>query len=177
MELGKITPFLVSLETKSRGLGCGVKREKSRYSWVHGFFLFLGELMKRKSKGFDYKKFYSEKMHGLRWNKKHFHVHHIDLNHDNNDFDNLVLIPAKLHNKFHYLINMLGGDIESIVRVTSRKVITREEVEAVSKYLVEKQAINNHIRIKEILLKQGIFYGDFQTIIDNNPSVSYLRWY
>lgn len=49
----------------------------------------------------DYKKIYSETLNGLIWDRKKYQVHHIDLNHDNNDFKNLVLVPTKLHKAFH----------------------------------------------------------------------------
>ena len=29
-------------------------------------------------------------------------IHHIDGNHENNDINNLVLLPAKLHSKYHF---------------------------------------------------------------------------
>ena len=42
--------------------------------------------------------------------KKHYNIdfdgnyaiHHIDGNHENNDISNLVLLPSKLHSKYHY---------------------------------------------------------------------------
>lgn len=36
---------------------------------------------------------------------KDFDVHHIDLNHENNDIKNLVAIPKTLHQKFHKCVN------------------------------------------------------------------------
>lgn len=49
----------------------------------------------------NYKKIYTENMNGLKWDSNLFEIHHIDLNHNNNDFDNLVLLPKKLHKSFH----------------------------------------------------------------------------
>lgn len=34
-------------------------------------------------------------------------VHHIDLNHNNDDIDNLILLPAKLHKDYHNIIQEL----------------------------------------------------------------------
>ena len=55
----------------------------------------------------DYKKIYSNNLNGLSWNKNLYDVHHIDFNHDNNDFNNLVLLPKKLHLQFHSSYNQL----------------------------------------------------------------------
>ena len=49
--------------------------------------------------------------------KRHYHIdfdsgydiHHIDGNHENNDIDNLLLLPKELHARYHMLINELGG--------------------------------------------------------------------
>ena len=51
----------------------------------------------------EYQKIYSEFLKDLTWNSTVYEVHHIDLNHENNSFDNLVLVPRKLHRKFHCL--------------------------------------------------------------------------
>lgn len=68
----------------------------------------------------DYKKIYSENMNGLKWNTKLFVIHHIDLNHNNNDFNNLVLIPAKLHQKFHTALIQFNN-VKDMVDITSPK--------------------------------------------------------
>lgn len=118
-------------------------------------------------------------MGGLKWNTKDFHVHHIDLDYNNNSFDNLVLIPSKIHNRFHYIINALDGDIESLVRFTSRRVITDYEIKMIAKYLDVKRIISNYIMIKELLLTlyfEKLDDMDFQEIIENDSSISYLRW-
>lgn len=35
-----------------------------------------------------------------------FEVHHIDLNHENNDINNLVLLPKELHHRYHFYLNV-----------------------------------------------------------------------
>ena len=49
-----------------------------------------------------YRKFYTEQT-GVKL-PKGFVVHHIDLNRGNNQIDNLVAVPSKLHSKFHVSI-------------------------------------------------------------------------
>lgn len=38
---------------------------------------------------------------------KNFVIHHIDLNHDNNDINNLLLLPKKLHSSYHFHLDIL----------------------------------------------------------------------
>lgn len=42
-----------------------------------------------------------EDAYGITWDRKMYHVHHIDRNRANNDIKNLVLLPAKLHQELH----------------------------------------------------------------------------
>lgn len=32
-------------------------------------------------------------------------IHHIDLNHSNNDISNLMILPKELHNRYHFYLN------------------------------------------------------------------------
>lgn len=48
-----------------------------------------------------YKKYYNIDF------SNNYEIHHIDLNHNNNDIENLLLLPKKLHRKYHYYINCL----------------------------------------------------------------------
>lgn len=47
---------------------------------------------------------------------KDYEIYHIDLNHSNNDMNNLVLLPKQLHHKYHSLLKCvenIEGDIFS----------------------------------------------------------------
>lgn len=50
-----------------------------------------------------YKRYY-----GIEFGKE-YAVHHIDGNRKNNDIDNLVLLPAQLHSKYHFLKTIIEG--------------------------------------------------------------------
>lgn len=54
---------------------------------------------------FNYRKFY-EKQTGKKV-PKDFDIHHIDLNRENNDIENLVAIPKELHKKYHALLSKI----------------------------------------------------------------------
>lgn len=48
-----------------------------------------------------------EKKYGIKLNKK-YEVHHIDLDRENNEIENLLILPAFLHNKYHTCLNEIN---------------------------------------------------------------------
>lgn len=40
---------------------------------------------------------------------KDYEIHHIDFNHENNDIDNLIMLPRELHQSYHKAIYELNG--------------------------------------------------------------------
>lgn len=56
----------------------------------------------------DFKRHY-----GIKFGKE-YDVHHIDLNHNNNSIENLMVLPKKLHNKYHFLFNSVHSSSENI---------------------------------------------------------------
>ena len=58
---------------------------------------------KRKRKGANYKKILSDALGGITWNSKEFVVHHINHDRGDNRVNNLLLLPKKLHSKYHLL--------------------------------------------------------------------------
>ena len=68
----------------------------------------MKDISKLKNYREKYKRYY-----GIEFGKD-YEIHHIDLNHDNNDIDNLVLLPKELHRKYHFYLNAVrkikGGE-------------------------------------------------------------------
>ena len=50
-----------------------------------------------------------KKHYGIEFGPK-FHIHHIDLNHENNDIENLMILPEELHNLYHQMFNSTIGE-------------------------------------------------------------------
>lgn len=76
-----------------------------------GFYFigrFMADIKNLKSYRYKYKKYY-----GIEFSKD-FDVHHIDFDRNNNEIENLILLPKKLHNKYHLLCNMLFGKTISV---------------------------------------------------------------
>lgn len=48
----------------------------------------------------DYKKVY-ENAFGIKWDRRLYEVHHLDHNRENNNIENLLLIPKQLHRQLH----------------------------------------------------------------------------
>lgn len=55
----------------------------------------------------DYRKKYKDH-YGIEFGRDYV-VHHIDKNRENNDISNLILLPNRLHSKFHCVIDGLQG--------------------------------------------------------------------
>lgn len=60
------------------------------------------------SKNFDYRKFYKE-YYGIDFGSE-YSIHHIDFNRDNNSIHNLILLPKRLHRRYHFVLNALGAE-------------------------------------------------------------------
>lgn len=48
--------------------------------------------------------------YGIDFDSQEYEVHHIDFNHSNNDIENLMLLPKKLHRRYHYYARECGFD-------------------------------------------------------------------
>lgn len=67
----------------------------------------------------DYRKFYKEKLN-IEFDNS-YEIHHLDLNHNNNDFDNLLLLPKGLHQKYHKTLDKIRpiNDNGLLLRIVS----------------------------------------------------------
>lgn len=59
-------------------------------------------------KSFNYRKYYKE-YYGIDFGSE-YSIHHIDFNRDNNCICNLILLPNRLHRKYHFVLNALGAE-------------------------------------------------------------------
>lgn len=55
--------------------------------------------------GLDYNIMLREALGGMSWDTMNFEVHHINHNRNDNRLDNLLLLPKKLHKKYHSLLS------------------------------------------------------------------------
>lgn len=55
----------------------------------------------------NYRKIYKDH-YGIEFSKE-YAVHHIDGDRENNDINNLILLPSKLHSKYHFYKNIIDG--------------------------------------------------------------------
>lgn len=75
---------------------------------------------------------------------KDYDIHHIDLNHKNNDIMNLVMLPKKLHNKYHSLLGQINNEYKLIKNLQS--VI--EKGNGINDYIVNEQHNNEKNFVK-----------------------------
>ena len=137
-------------------------------------------------KNSNYKKIYSENMNGLKWNSELYEIHHIDLNHNNNDFKNLILVPRKLHKLFHFLYNSVKVfDFSSLNQLNYQEPIS---LTYISKFFIIKQDMNKFLRLKEELLstlvvaaylplKPGEDFDDILSVCDSELYSKYISAY
>lgn len=126
---------------------------------------------------YDYKQIYSKELNGLKWNSKIYDVHHIDLNHNNNDFNNLVLIPKRLHRKFHFLFNGLKScDFSKISNLHYQEPF---ELNWISNFYATKNEMVIMLRLKEELVNNAILIGeseDFDKILSTYSFAIYSKY-
>ncbi len=97
--------------------------------------------------------------------KKHFNIdfdgskydiHHIDLNRENNEIDNLLLLPKELHSKYHIYLNEMNINATFEYKIKSMLEIGQSYNQKIledSKNFVEIQAeCNKWADYKEYLL-------------------------
>jgi len=58
----------------------------------------------------DYRKIYKEK-YNIDFSDK-YDVHHLNLNHNDNEIDNLLLLPKELHHSYHELLKTLETEYD-----------------------------------------------------------------
>ena len=130
-----------------------------RATLVKGFLFYFVGVIKNMNKN-DYKQIYSKGLKGLSWDSEIYDIHHIDLNHNNNDFRNLVLIPKRLHRKFHFLYNGLKNcDFSKISDISYQEPF---ELNWISNFFSVKSEMKVMLRLKGELLSNSLL------LIDNN---------
>ena len=116
----------------------------------------------------NYKRVYSENLGGLVWDRKDYCIHHIDLNHFNDRFENLILIPSKLHRKFHFLYKSVCFDSglfsNELYGAACTDILAQNAIE----FLDIKKQMERFYDLKRMIL-EGFFYDekDFQKIVDS----------
>lgn len=91
---------------------------------------------------------------------KEFDVHHIDLNHKNNDITNLIAIPKVLHQNFHKCINNIererikcNFDFENLYKVGGNYDLQWcTIIQTMEEYLLFANEIHQYIIKKELKL-------------------------
>lgn len=59
------------------------------------------------AKNFNYRQYYKDYFK-IDFDED-YDIHHIDFDRKNNDISNLILLPSKLHHKYHFLLRVCGG--------------------------------------------------------------------
>lgn len=116
----------------------------------------------------NYKRIYSIGLGGLEWDRKDFCIHHINLNHYDDSFDNLILIPSKLHREFHFLYNSVKDYKYLFSSELNGAAHTDLVVSGAIEFFTVKKQMERFYDLKKLIL-DGCFYGthDFQKIVNS----------
>lgn len=116
----------------------------------------------------NYKRIYSIGLGGLEWDRKDFCIHHINLNHYDDSFDNLILIPSKLHREFHFLYNSVKDYKDLFSSELNGAAHTDLVVSGAIEFFTVKKQMERFYDLKKLIL-DGCFYGthDFQKIVNS----------
>ena len=90
---------------------------------------------------FDYRDFYKS-YYGIDFDGKEFEVHHIDLDRGNNDIKNLILLPKKLHERYHELlpyVQSLIADraVKTIIDMNNGQTLYYDEMKEFCEIMIE----------------------------------------
>lgn len=123
----------------------------------------------------DYKGIYSIGMNNLVWDSNEYDVHHIDLNHDNNDFDNLVLVPKRLHRKFHFFYTGIKNDsFENLYDLYSQSHYT---LKMLSDFFLTKDEMQKMLDLKnQLLIYRPAEREDFDLILSAYNQELYSKY-
>lgn len=114
-------------------------------------------------KNFDYRKYYKE-YYGIEFGSE-YDVHHIDFNRGNNDISNLILLPKKLHRKYHFYLEAIGakrGIVNDIsFRLDSIEYISPHNMayKMLIKLFEIQKELNYWVNDKE-MMDRNIFYDN-----------------
>lgn len=115
----------------------------------------MNDISKLKNYRLKYKRYY-----GIDFGND-FDIHHMDFNHSNNDINNLLLLPKKLHKRYHYHLNCLQAKKGKIVLNTKLYIPQEnafdidiieelcEDLREIQKWLLYKNKLETTKKIKE----------------------------
>ena len=99
-----------------------------------------------------------KRYYGIEFSNK-YEVHHIDLNHENNDINNLMLLPRELHHRYHFYLNATNyGEVETYKRTIDVRIYGN----AINKNTYERDMIQG---LFEVLDECSIWY-DYKNYLE-----------
>ena len=108
----------------------------------------------------NYRKYYEQQTKQKL--PKGFDVHHLDFNRENNNISNLVALPKKTHNKYHFLLQQTGIDLSPI---TINDLIPSGIINKGCAFLYHRlQALNSFLEVYQEVQEWVLFR---QHLIDN----------
>ena len=110
----------------------------------------------------DYRKIYADYF-GIKWDRKIFEVHHLDRNRENNDINNLVLLPKKLHKEYHKIISIIQYDFENGADIFN---VSNFDIYHANEYI-------QLFKLKNLIATLCLFQNQYKLISNNLGVIEY----
>lgn len=108
-----------------------------------------------------------KKHYGIEFGNE-FHVHHIDLDHTNNDIKNLMILPKKLHNLYHFLLGTRdGGKLQRTINAKIHSYIVNGD----------RYELENEKKLIEVLMECNKWYDYMLYLNGEMPNIHDLEVY
>lgn len=90
-----------------------------------------------------------------------FDIHHIDFNRDNNNIDNLIMLPKRLHHQYHFAMSALSSSDERTIIKFDGKIDMENRYERIMlRHLVDAMDEIENWRILKDNADMKIFMGE-----------------
>ena len=114
----------------------------------------------------DYKKFYRENLNIPKYDTRKWHIHHIDMNRNNNDIKNLVCIPKILHIKLHCYFSKISLLSDKNI-LNMGYIIMPYDLENIQNYIEYNSQIYGFIQARNYVLFSNMDSSSYFHIISD----------
>lgn len=112
----------------------------------------------------NYIKFYKKKLGIPNYNTNLWHIHHINMNRNDNSIENLVCIPKKLHEKLHSTYCKVSGlSRENILDIGY--FLCPDDFQRIKDYLEVKNELFGFILARKYLENKQIGWETYATML------------
>jgi|GEM_PF-5172062 len=103
----------------------------------------------------DYRAIYEEEL-GIKLRAGIASIHHLDWNHSNHSFNNLVAIPQKLHDDLNLTFTKMKKTMTSIMNAKCYWLIKSKTLREMENHIHNYRVLREYIELRNVIKKQGL---------------------